>query len=137
MRLTIHLTFAGQCEAAFTHYQRILGGSDLSLFKYRGTPMEAEVPADFCDKVVHGSLTVGGLVLMGADVAPAAYRAPQGVFVFVTCADATEAARVFEALADGGTIVLPLARTFWSPCFGALVDRFGVAWEITSAPAAT
>jgi PhnB protein len=133
MKLTLHLTFVGQCEAALTHYQRVLGGTDLRLFKYAGTPMESQVPSGWGDKIVHGSVAVGDVVLAGADVAPDGYQRPQGMFALLTCRDEAEATRVFDALAPGGTIQLPLQKTFWAPLFGAVVDRFGVPWEITCA----
>lgn len=130
MKLSLHLTFAGQCEAAFKFYERALGGTELLLHRYGDSPAGAELPPDWGGKIVHGSLTVGGQVLMGADV-PARYRAPQGFFAFLSCRDAAEAERVFAALAEGGTIDMPLQKTFWSPCFGVLVDQFGIPWEIT------
>jgi PhnB protein len=131
MKLSLHLTFAGQCEAAFTFYERLLGGTELLLHRYGDSPPAAELPPDWGGKIVHGSITVGGQVLMGADIAPERYRAPQGFFAFLSCRDAAEAERVFAALAEGGAIDMPLQKTFWSPCFGVLVDQFGIPWEIT------
>lgn len=131
MQLSVHLTFAGQCEEAFGHYQRLLDGSDLGFFRYGDSPMAAEVPPDWRDKVVHANLTIGGHLLMGADVPPGRYQPPQGLFVFLRCPDAAEAERVFAAFADGGSVQMPLQKTFWSPSFGVVVDRFGVPWEVS------
>jgi PhnB protein len=139
MQLSLHLVFAGQCEAAFTFYAQAFGGTDLGFFRYGDSPMAADVGPEWRDKIVHANLTVGGRVLMGAD-APGADsdRRAGGFFAFLSCRDEREAERVFAALSDGGRIDMPLQKTFWSPCFGVLVDRFGVPWEITcdAAPAA-
>ena len=131
MQLSLHLTFAGQCEAAFKFYERSLGGKDLILFTYGDSPMAGQVPPDWRAKIVHANLTVGDRVLMGADALPEGRERPQGFFAFLSCGDAAEAERVFHALAQGGTITMPLQKTFWSPCFGVLVDQFDIPWEIT------
>jgi PhnB protein len=131
MQLGLHLTFSGQCEAAFKFYQRTLGGTDLILFKYGDSPLAAQTEPAWRDKIVHANLTVGDRVLMGADAPAGSYQRPQGFFTFLTCRDAAEAERVFAALAEGGTIHMPPQKTYWSPCFGILVDQFGVPWEIT------
>ena len=126
MRVVAHLMFDGHCEEAFRFYERCLGGTDLRLF--RGGD----------DKIVHASLTVGDTTLAGADVTAAQYEAPRGFHVLIHVKDPNEAERVFALLSDGGRIVMPLERTFWSPAFGVLVDRYGVPWEIScDAPAAT
>src|SRR4051794_7088502 len=116
MRLTPHLTFAGNCEEAFQFYQRALDGTDLRLFK--------DGP-----KVVHASLNVGGTGLAGADVE--AYQPPRGFYVLHHVASADEAARLFSTLSEGGVVAMALGKTFWSPAFGVVVDRFGTPWEVT------
>ena len=73
-----YLSFNGQCEAAFKLYEQCLGGQLGPIFRYAGTPLSDQVPADWQDKVMHGSLTIGGQVLMGGDVAPESYEAPKG-----------------------------------------------------------
>ena len=78
MQMTTYLSFRGQCEEAFKCYEATLGGRAGPIFRYAGTPMASEVPADWQDKVMHGSVTVGTQVLMGGDVAPDRYEAPKG-----------------------------------------------------------
>ena len=68
---------------------------------------------------------------LGADVLPEQFERPQGMYILAALRDATEAQRVFDALADGGSVRMPLQKTFWSPSFGVVVDRFGTPWEIT------
>jgi PhnB protein len=134
MQLSLHLCFAGNCRAAFEYYARVLGGTDLSLFAYGDTPAGADVAPERRAQIVHGSITVGSMRLCGADVAPVDYATPRGFYALVGAATVAEAERVFAVLADGGEIRMPLAKTFWSPAFGVVVDRFAVRGK--SAPKA-
>ncbi len=133
--LSVHLTFAGQCEEAFRFYERTLAAEKLYVLHYADTPAAADVPADFRDKVVHATLTIGDYQLAGADVAPDRYERPRGFYLLYTAASHADAERIFAALADGGTIHMPLQQTFWAPAFGVVVDRFGTPWEITASAA--
>lgn len=131
MQLSLHLTFSGQCEAAFTFYQRSLGGTLGPMLRYGDSPAASQVPPEWRDKIVHGSVTVGGTTLAGADVLPEQYEKPRGVYVLLSVADLAEASRVFQALSTDGAIQMPLQKTFWSPGFGMVVDPFGIPWEIS------
>src|SRR5262245_56034882 len=130
MQMNPYLSFKGDCEAAFKLYERSLGAKPGSMVRYGGSPMAGDVPADWSDKVMHGSLTVGGQVLMGGDVAPDRYEAPKGFSLSLQVRTVVEAERVFLQLAEGGTVLMPLAKTFWAERFGMVVDRFGVPWLI-------
>ena len=130
MQITPHLSFNGQCEAAFKFYEQCLGGQLGTIFRYAGTPMADQVPADWQDKVMHASLTVGELVLMGGDVAPDGYEKPKGFSLSIQIKDTTEAERIFDQLGKDGKVTLPLEKTFWAERFGMVVDRFGIPWLI-------
>jgi PhnB protein len=130
MQMNAYLSFKGDCEAAFKFYERCLGGQLGTIFRYAGTPLADQVPADWSDKVMHGSLTVGGQVVMGGDVAPDRYEEPKGISMSLHIKRTADALRIFHELANGGRIVMPLAKTFWAACFGMLVDRFGIPWLI-------
>jgi PhnB protein len=130
MQMTTYLSFRGQCEAAFNCYEATLGGRIGPIFRYLGTPLASQVPADWQDKVMHGSLSIGDQVLMAADVAPESYEAPKGFFLSLQMEDTSEAERVFNELARDGRIVMPLEKTFWAARFGMVVDRFGIPWQI-------
>jgi len=67
---------------------------------------------------------------MGADQPPLQYEAPKGFSLSIQLSSVTDAERIFHELADGGTIQMPLAETFWAARFGVLVDRFGIPWSI-------
>ena len=130
MQMHPYLSFRGQCEAAFTFYERCLGARMGPIFRYAGSPMADQVPADWQDKIMHGSVTVGGQELMGADVAPDAYEEPKGFSLSLQLKSTAEAERVFHDLAQDGRVVLPLEKTFWAERFGMVVDRFGIPWLI-------
>jgi PhnB protein len=130
MLMNPYLSFNGQCEAAFEFYEQCLGAQRGLVFRYAGSPLANDVPAEWHDKVMHGSLTVGGQVLMGADVAPDTYEAPTGFSLSLQIDNTAEAERIFHELGNGGRVVMPLEKTFWAARFGMLVDRFGIPWLI-------
>jgi PhnB protein len=92
--------------------------------------MADQAPAGWQDKVMHGSVTVGDLLLMGADITEDRYEAPQGFSLSVQIKDPTEAERIFHELAKDGRVVVPLEKTFWAERFGMVVDTFGIPWLI-------
>lgn len=92
--------------------------------------MEHQVPADWSNKIMHGSVTIANQVLMGADVAPDRYEAPKGFSLSVQITGVAEAERIFRDLSAGGKIVMPLEKTLWAARFGVVVDRFGIQWLI-------
>ena len=130
MQMDPYLSFKGDCEAAFRLYERCLGGQLGAIFRYGGSPMAGEAPADWADKVMHGTLTLGNRVLMGGDVAPDRYEEPRGFSLSLQIASTAEAERIFQDLAEAGRILMPLAETFWAARFGMVVDRFGIPWMI-------
>jgi len=130
MQMSPYLTFKGECEAAFKFYEQCLVAQPGAIFRYAGSPMADQFPADWSDKVMHGSLTIGGQVLMGGDVAPDQYEEPKGFSLSLQIKGTAEAERIFHDLASDGRVVMPLEKTFWAARFGMLVDRFGIPWLI-------
>jgi PhnB protein len=92
--------------------------------------MADRVPANWQDKVMHGSLTLGNQTLMGGDVAPDRYEQPRGFSLSLQIKSIPDAERIFRELAEDGRVVLPLEKTFWAARFGMVVDRFGIPWLI-------
>ena len=131
MQVNPYLSFKGDCEAAFKLYERCFGGQQRSIFRYAGSPMADQVPSDWQDKVMHGSLTIGEQVLMGGDVAPGSYEQPKGISLSVAVSNVSDAERIFRELAEGGSVTLALQKTFWAARFGMVVDRFGIPWMIS------
>jgi PhnB protein len=130
MQVNPYLSFKGDCEAAFQFYARCLGGQLGPIFRYAGSPMANHVSADWSDKVMHGSLTLGEQVLMGGDVAPDRYEQPKGFSLSIQITSTADAERIFHELAKDGRVVMPLEKTFWAARFGMVVDRFGIPWLI-------
>jgi PhnB protein len=136
MRLNPYLLFNGQCEAAFKFYEQVLGGKIVAMIPHAGTPAEGHVPAEWHHKILHATLMVGDQVLMGSDAPPDHFEQPQGFSVALHIKDPAEAERLFHALAENGTVRMPLAQTFWAVRFGMLVDRFGIPWMVNCEQAA-
>ncbi|MBH8579767.1 VOC family protein [Bisbaumannia pacifica] len=133
MLLNAYLIFDGDCRAAFEFYRRCLGGEIVAMHTYGEAPAEEAMPAAVRDKIMHARLVVDGQVLMGSDntpECPVPYEGIKGVSLTLGVDTPEEAERRFDALADNGTLRMPLQETFWAERFGMLVDRFGVAWMI-------
>ena len=130
MAFNPYLFFGGNCRAAFTRYHEIFGG-DLDLLTMADVPPDAGMPPGDPNVVMHAALMVGGALVMGSDDPTTDSFGPvQGMMISVSVPDPGEAKRVFDALAEGGTITQPLEATFWSPAFGMLVDQFGTPWMV-------
>lgn len=130
MQLSPYLSFQGDCEAAFTFYAQCLGGQPGAMFRYGESPLASHVPADWSDKIMHGSVTLGDQVLMGGDVAPDRYEEPKGFTLSLQIESVTDAERIFHDLSLDGVVTMPLEKTFWAARFGMVVDRFGIPWQI-------
>ena len=136
MQLNPYLTFNGQCEAAFKFYENCLGAKIEAMLLWEGTPAAEQVPAEWRSKIMHACLVMGDQELMGADVPPDGYQKPQGFSVTLGLKDAAQAERIFHALAENGTVQMPIQETFWAARFGMLVDQFGIPWMINCEKAA-
>ena len=130
LEVSAYVSFKGDCEAAFKYYVEVLGAKPGLLFSYANSPMADVVPEGWESKIMHGSVTIGGKLLEGADAPPERYEKPQGFSLSLNVPTAEEAERVFEKLGDGGRVLYPIAKTFWSERFGMVVDRFGIPWMI-------
>lgn len=135
MQSNTYLFFDGECEAAFKFYEQCLGGKIGDMMTYGDAPMSEEIPSEQRDRIMHANLTVGSMVLMGSDTPPDDFQKPQGFSVHLLFDDLVEAERIFQKLAENGTVKMPFQETFWSTRFGMLVDRFGTPWMINVQPA--
>src|SRR5271166_3086726 len=136
MQLNPYLNFDGQCEAAFTFYEKCLGGKITLMQPHAGTPVEKQVPPEWRNRILHASLQVGAGQLQGADAPPDHYKKPTGFCVTLQIESAAEAERVFRALSEKGKVQMPLQETFWAARFGMFIDRFGIPWMINCGKAA-
>jgi PhnB protein len=129
---TPYLMFNGRCEEALTFYAKALDAKIDMLMRFKDNPEPPQpgcTPAD-ANKIMHASFSVNGSPAMASDGMDATAPKFEGFTLSVTARDEPEAARFFAALAEGGTIRMPLTKTFFARTFGMLVDRFGVSWMI-------
>ncbi|MCY4129334.1 MAG: VOC family protein [Gammaproteobacteria bacterium] len=131
MRLSPHLSFNGTCHEAFSFYENVLNGKIVTMLTYGESPMSTNVQPDWHEKIIHATLMLHDGVLSGADLPPEQYELPRGFQILYQPETPQESRRVFDALAEGGKVVIPVQNTFWSPCYGALVDKFNIPWEIS------
>lgn len=127
-----YLFFGGRCEEALAFYQTTLGATIEMVMRFKDNPDKSDdcaIPADFDDKVMHASFKVGGSTLMASDGCGDA-SAFNGFSLSLTLPTEDDCQRVYAALAEGGEVTMPLGKTFWSPCFGMVTDRFGLGWMI-------
>lgn len=137
MQVSPYLFFEGRADEAAAFYAEALGAEVTALVRYKDAPAPADpamVPPGSAEKVLHMALRIGGATLMGSDGRCSGEADFQGFSLSLTVQDEAEAGRRFAALADGGEVRMPLARTFFSPRFGMVADRFGVAWMVYVAP---
>jgi len=130
MKLNPYLNFPGTCEEAMSTYAKVLGGDIVAMLAYGDMPGENPIPDDMRKKIAHARLIIGDQVLMASDAGPDRYKPMQGISVTLNIPEPDEADRVFNALADRGTIEMPLSETFWAHKFGVLADRFGTRWMV-------
>jgi PhnB protein len=130
MKLNPYLSFDGNCATAFRFYEKVLGGTIPMMMTYGESPMKDQTPPEFRDKVMHTRLISGDVVLMGSDAPHGRYEGAKGITVALGVDSAAEAERIFHALAEKGTIEMPIAETFWAIRFGMLRDQFGTPWMI-------
>ena len=132
-----YLFFNGSCEEAVEFNRKALGAEVEMMMRYKESPEPTPpgmVPPGFENKIMHTSFRVGATTLMASDGCSNEKANFQGFSLSLSVATEAEADRVFAALADGGQVQMPLTKTFWSPRFGMVRDRFGVGWMITVMP---
>jgi PhnB protein len=130
MQLNPYLTYDGNCEAALKYYQKVLGARIEAMFPFGEGPPEMQIPSDYRSKIMHAKVTIDGEVLMACDAPPGHFKASQGFSVALQVEDPADAERKFRALAEGGTVTMPFARTFFARGFGMCTDQFGIPWMV-------
>ena len=128
MKWNPHLSFNGQCEAAFKFYEQCLGGRINLMMTYGGSPLAGETAPGWDKKIAHATFSLDDQVLTGADVA--SDQKPRGFSILLNIGEVEEAERVFKTLAENGEVQMPLQETFWALRFGMFTDQFGTPWMI-------
>ena len=128
-----YLFFGGRCEEALEFYKTAIGAKVGMLMRYKESPEPmppGSIPPGFENKVMHAAFTVGKTPLMASDGCEEGPKF-EGFSLSLSVLTEAEAKCAFAALSDGGKVSMPLGKTFWSPCFGMVTDRFGMGWMVT------
>ncbi len=133
MQVQPYLNFNGRCEEALKYYKKALGAEVEMLMRFKDAPDKpppGAVAPGSDNKVMHSSMRIGETTVMATDGGCMGKSSFEGFSLSLSAANEAEAKRLFAALADGGQVRMPLGKTFWSPCFGMVADRFGVGWMV-------
>jgi len=127
-----YLAFNGNCAEAVRFYERVLGGKLEILMSGADSPMAAQIPKEFADRILHARLALpdGGVLFAGDAPANAPYDGIKGVSITLNYDTTAQAQKVFDALSAGGTVTMPMQAAFWAKTWGMLVDRFGTPWIV-------
>ena len=137
MQVRPYIFFQGRCDEALEFYKKALGAEINMLMRYKDSPdplPPGAVAPGWENKVMHSTFTIGKSTLHASDGREPGKLALQGFSLSLTVANPAEADRCFNALADQGSVQMPLSKTFFTPSFGMLTDRFGVEWLVYVAP---
>jgi PhnB protein len=135
-KVEAYLFFNGRCEEAIGFYQKAIGATVEMQLRFKDSPEPCNpgmIPPGWENKVMHSSLRIGDTIVMASDGCGEA-KAFDGFSLSLTVATPADAERAFAALGEGGKVTMPLNKTFWSPCFGMLTDKFGVGWMVCAEP---
>ncbi len=133
MQIQPYLFFEGRCEEALEFYRKALGAEVAMLMRYKDNPeppQAGKAPAGSENKIMHAAFRIGETTLMASDGLCVGTPSFQGFSLTLSAKDEAEAKRLFAALGEGGQVRMPLAKTFFSPSFGMVADRFGVSWMV-------
>ena len=133
MQVQPYLFFDGRCEEAVDFYVKVLGAKVETLMRVKDSPEPVRpgmYPPNSENKIMHGAIHIGSSVVMVSDGLCGGKPKFDGFALSVDAPDEGAARKLFAALGDGGQVRMPLAKTFFSPCFGMVADRFGVTWMV-------
>ena len=136
MKLEPYAFFNGRCDEAIAFYKEALGAEVAFLMRTNESPDPVPLgalPAGFENKVMHATLKIGGNMLMVSDGNSTEPSGFKGFRLSLGVETTQEAERIFNALLPGGNVIMPLGKTFWSPAFGMLNDKFGMGWMVIAA----
>jgi PhnB protein len=135
VNVTPYLTFNGRCEEAINFYKTELGAEVVAMLRFKENPPPADkVPANWDNKVMHSCFKIGDTQIMATDGDRADKAGFSGVRLSIEVKSEAEAERAFNGLSKGGQVKMPLGKTFFSPRFGMVEDRFGVSWMVVTSP---
>jgi PhnB protein len=130
MQVQPYLNFDGRCQEALDFYKKAIGAKVDTVMRWKDSPDQSMATPANADKVMHAAFQVGESTLLASDGRNGGKPSFQGVSLTITAGNEAEAERMFGALAEGGQVQMPLAKTFFSPRFGMVADKFGVGWMV-------
>ena len=131
-KLEAYVFFDGTCAEAMRFYETTLGGKIEMMMTHKESPEAGEIPPGSEDRILHARLVIGASALMASDsMVGQPYEGMKGFSLSLGYSTTEEAKKIFDALAEGGQVTMPLGKTFWSEAFGMLVDRFGTPWMVS------
>ena len=128
MKMNTYVNYAGTCAEAFRYYEKHLGGKIGMMMTHGQAPDQSQIKPEWKDLVLHATITISDVALMGADVPHA--EPMRSAYLCLAVDNDAEAERVFSALSDGGQVFMPMQETFFATRFGQARDRFGINWMI-------
>lgn len=134
MQIQPYLFFDGRCEEAIEFYKSALGAEVGMLMRWKDSPDKSMCTPENENKVMHSSVTIGDSRVMLSDGRNTGNPKFEGFALTINAKDEADADRKFNALADGGQVTMPLSKTFFSPRFGMVADKFGMHWMILVEP---
>jgi PhnB protein len=130
MSVQPYLFFNGRCEEAIEFYRKALGAEVMMLLRFKQSPEPKMVTLENAEKIMHGRLRIGDAIVLVSDGMCSGEQKFEGFGLSLTVDTVEDADRRFNALADGGEVQMPLYKTFFSPRFGMVADKFGVGWMV-------
>jgi PhnB protein len=137
MQVQAHLDFNGRCEEALEFYKKAIGAEVVMLVRFKDMPdpkPPGMIESQTAEKIMHARFRVGETVVLASDGRCTGKGVFEGIALSITADNEAQAERLFTGLADGGQVRMPLAKTFFSPRFGMLADRFGIGWMVYVEP---
>jgi PhnB protein len=129
--LDSYLFFDGNCAEAMQFYAKVTGGKITGMMKYSDSPDPEQCPPGSSDRIMHASILIDGRNLMASDTPKGQFKPMQGFALSLFYDKPADAQKAFDQLAAGGSVMMPMAGTFWAESFGMLTDRFGTAWMVS------
>lgn len=120
----------GKCEEALNFYKRIFGGDIAEVMRWKEAPAEMSMPAELGNRIMHATFRSPAVKFMASDAQPTTQYGDGPISLSLSTKDESEAKRLFDALAQGGKVEVPLEKAFWGALFGMLSDKYGIDWMV-------
>ncbi len=130
MKAALTIGFNGQCQAAFEFYEAVFNEKVEALFRYSDSPSSSSVPSNWQDKIIHGSINIAGMTLVGSDLLDEQYEQKKGFSILLSIDSHDEVEALFSALSCNGEVIIAPEKTFWSCCYAIVIDQFGIKWQL-------